>query len=1455
MVNTKDLDKYFLESNFKRSIEINERELIMKILARYSGKYTVLRELIQNSDDSNSTFFKINLYPEKHEIHIINDGFIFRDIDWTRICTIASGNPEENKIGCFGVGFYSVFSISEFPTIISGSKMLQFRFKNMSLKTQLINSENYNENTIFIFENVNNDIFEDWLNSLNIKKFLNDSLLFTKMINKIYFNNEVYIKKSIYSESLNNYNGFSSKNIISKINKCNLNIYSILNKKNIQLSAEIDIEYNSEYMSKIVKHMTKKLPKKTLIQISLNDSDAFTEGYVFIGYKTQQTTGFGFDVNAQFIATVERENMDLNDYLIREWNIFLLSNIGILFKEFYNYYCKTNHLQIYYKIIRGLSFIKSTPLNEIGDIILNNFINKCNNNLNIYVKKQNEYIDSKKCIFINDEYKLNTKDDKNYLICKYISSPYVTIQKVNDRLTFFEILMNNNLITKFDDKILNYELQIYNSINLEIINDLLEWLIEMNKKNINSIKLFNNIILTFLKLHNIKYYLNENQKEFFIKSDIVIDYNIFIKFNKNDLEKYFNWKKIPIVLFTNLFFKQNNNIENIENIKNFLKYLSLNSLELDNHTKISLISFLKNIKCIPIINKTQQLLCKPNETYFENDKHNIINLNYICADLTNLNKNLFLELGVKTKLSIIDFINNYDQNSTNNEILDNLIELVEIDDQNINILENSKLFWNSNKTNKFITKNMYFYNKNLESLGFNTFSDITGTSTQIEILEKIGLKKKPKLDELLQCTNKSIVIDFLINNMEYYKSDYENNKIPFISTNQSLKNYNECYVEINPLNFPYINNDLQCYSKILQIDYKIPIELVINWLQKNKIEETQMENIFEYFLSRIDELKNHIDIIQKISFIPFNNNYYKYNEIFFNNKEYIYSNIIDYIEIKENSSFLFLSQLGVTDTPTPLQLYQNIVKNYKRYFDLNNIHNGCDIQNCNIFISWLIEISTNLDDDFDFKDIKDLQIFPSLKYDSKDKLKKYTYISNITDCVLIDDSRLLSTLLPTHCPINLSLEKFYIKCGATWLNNFIIEQININTIIESPLAKEISKYIINRIPLFLYDKQGNYIDHFTNDAKNIIENINIKITNCITKTYEYQSKIFEENVSCAIKDNILFISQNEELDYFDISYIICKYLICKNLYQIESVYTRMGMILTRSLQSLERQGWDINLLKNKLLNNNQFDNFSKFVNKQKENCKLQKVDQVEKVNKVEKVEKAEKLEKVEEIQKVDEIEKVDEVEEVDKVDEVDEIEKVEKYTNKLITKYKNEKDNSYHNLFNPNITKSKSNKSSLSTVVKNKLNLFNDNKIDSFEKVEKNFDDTDSCVNLDLNIYKYKNIEIFSDIELDDEILLKLDNYKNAKDTLLFYMNIDVKYFKLFYKKSDIEAFNKNGSIFLNIFHFELDENFYWKWFVIICHELAHNLEISHNKYFINIFQDIISENIDSFIKNKNKKY
>lgn len=34
----------------------------------------------------------------------------------------AEGNPDEEKIGAFGVGFYSLFSVTEEPFVTSGGK-------------------------------------------------------------------------------------------------------------------------------------------------------------------------------------------------------------------------------------------------------------------------------------------------------------------------------------------------------------------------------------------------------------------------------------------------------------------------------------------------------------------------------------------------------------------------------------------------------------------------------------------------------------------------------------------------------------------------------------------------------------------------------------------------------------------------------------------------------------------------------------------------------------------------------------------------------------------------------------------------------------------------------------------------------------------------------------------------------------------------------------------------------------------------------------------------------------------------------------------------------------------------------------------------------------------------------------------------------------------------------------
>lgn len=42
----------------------------------------------------------------------------------------AEGNPDEEKIGAFGVGFYSLFSVTEEPFVTSGSDWMGFYWKD-----------------------------------------------------------------------------------------------------------------------------------------------------------------------------------------------------------------------------------------------------------------------------------------------------------------------------------------------------------------------------------------------------------------------------------------------------------------------------------------------------------------------------------------------------------------------------------------------------------------------------------------------------------------------------------------------------------------------------------------------------------------------------------------------------------------------------------------------------------------------------------------------------------------------------------------------------------------------------------------------------------------------------------------------------------------------------------------------------------------------------------------------------------------------------------------------------------------------------------------------------------------------------------------------------------------------------------------------------------------------------
>lgn len=99
--------------------EMAQREdSLLKLMSRslYGEKVHYALELIQNAEDADST--SITFIFEEDKIIVVNDGEVFNEDDVDAICSVKPGR-KKNKIGFFGVGFKSVFNVTNTPQVIS----------------------------------------------------------------------------------------------------------------------------------------------------------------------------------------------------------------------------------------------------------------------------------------------------------------------------------------------------------------------------------------------------------------------------------------------------------------------------------------------------------------------------------------------------------------------------------------------------------------------------------------------------------------------------------------------------------------------------------------------------------------------------------------------------------------------------------------------------------------------------------------------------------------------------------------------------------------------------------------------------------------------------------------------------------------------------------------------------------------------------------------------------------------------------------------------------------------------------------------------------------------------------------------------------------------------------------------------------------------------------------------
>ncbi|KAF8427555.1 hypothetical protein EV426DRAFT_545323 [Tirmania nivea] len=464
-------------SREEEAVTVNTRALIDKVLARYSGEHTTLRELLQNAADADASSVEIRFQSQPtnagltvaagsgfedpkdllklkcRRMLVKNDGHAFREEDWQRLKRIAEGNPDETKIGAFGVGFYSVFADCEEPFVSSGDQAMAFYWKGNQLFTRRAKLPSFDQWTTFLLESREPAEIPDLK---GLCKFLATSLTFVKLTSISLYLDEYCLlkltKKASPSMPLQippSIDPLTSSKVmrIAKVQTervqidahyMNLTQYSppqqsivapvirsifrftsqpavlIAEQDLLQYStrtiflqianATVDTSIDRKAAVELERATKKPPPKTTQLAIltmskpehdaSETDATIFENvvpcngGKVFIGFPTHQTTGIKAHISAHsVIPTVERESIDLNARIVRDWNVELLKVAGILTRIMY--YDEMDAIGIQAKglsgkdmealyesaihVMRQFTFSDSTPSENVGKHILSGF--------------------------------------------------------------------------------------------------------------------------------------------------------------------------------------------------------------------------------------------------------------------------------------------------------------------------------------------------------------------------------------------------------------------------------------------------------------------------------------------------------------------------------------------------------------------------------------------------------------------------------------------------------------------------------------------------------------------------------------------------------------------------------------------------------------------------------------------------------------------------------------------------------------------------------------------------------------------------------------------------------------------------------------------------------------------------------------------------------------------------
>jgi hypothetical protein len=394
----------------RMNVKVNIRAVIQRILSRYPARYAMFREMIQNANDAGASMIKFefrascdpdgdslwsslkgNLVSGNACLVITDDGSGFNEAAWTRLRTIASGNPDTEKVGGFGVGFYSVFSISEAPVVRSRGTQFEFSWESDKLVTEITKDKTFDDSnggegrpgTVISLPLNNVTAVHDEHNTPYFLAYLVRALSFTDSLTQIMVKGLPFYQTFVVDKTLQDSatvsghyeaGGLSQANIFQYEETLLRRTYVIRSLTKIsngetrssngtfamaQGNAKCLYKGVDNDFTRYVKRKTGKpdMPSKVKVQLlyqlgghniesqeecrkhfvecAMAPSRYSDAGRIYVGFETQQTTGTSFHVCAPFYATMDRESLEVGDNPLASFNADLLWLAGKFSRALY----------------------------------------------------------------------------------------------------------------------------------------------------------------------------------------------------------------------------------------------------------------------------------------------------------------------------------------------------------------------------------------------------------------------------------------------------------------------------------------------------------------------------------------------------------------------------------------------------------------------------------------------------------------------------------------------------------------------------------------------------------------------------------------------------------------------------------------------------------------------------------------------------------------------------------------------------------------------------------------------------------------------------------------------------------------------------------------------------------------------------------------------------------------